>query len=112
MTGTLTMSGAPATNVDMGLQRSGDCNNDNLVTAPDFILIKNAFGKASGQVGYDNRGDINGDQLLTSPDFIQLKNNFGFGGAFSDNRDMARSPGSYSILEPTGLRLCPSPSDC
>jgi hypothetical protein len=81
VTGTLTLAGAPVTNVEMGLQRAGDCNNDNLVNSQDFIILKNAFGRSAGQVGYDNRADITGDQIIGSTDFVQLKNNFGFGGA-------------------------------
>jgi hypothetical protein len=81
VSGTLTLTGASITTQEMGLQRSGDCNNDNLVSAPDFVLLKNAFGKSVGQPGYDNRADFTGDQLVTSGDFVQLKNNFGFSGA-------------------------------
>ena len=80
MTGTLTLTGAPITNVEMGSQRAGDCDNNNLVNSPDFIILKNAFGKSVGQVGYDNRADFTGDQVIGSTDFVQLKNNFGLGG--------------------------------
>jgi hypothetical protein len=81
VTGTLTLVGAPVTNLEMGLQRAGDCNNDNLVNSQDFIILKIAFGRSAGQFGYDNRADFTGDQIIGSTDFVQLKNNFGFGGA-------------------------------
>ena len=80
VTGTLTLAGAPITNVEMGLQRAGDCDNNNLVNSPDFVILKNAFGKSAGQVGYDNRADFTGNHIIGSTDFIQLKNNFGLGG--------------------------------
>jgi hypothetical protein len=81
ITGTLTLTGALLTNVEIGTMRAGDCNNDNLVTSADFIILKNTFGKAIGQVGYDNRADFTGDTVITSVDFTLLKSNFGFGGA-------------------------------
>jgi hypothetical protein len=81
VSGTLTLAGASITNVEMGVQRAGDCSNDNLVIANDFVLLKNSFGKSAGQVGYDNRADITGDQVVNSPDFVLLRLNFGLGGA-------------------------------
>ena len=73
--------GASSTSVEMGLQRAADCNNDNLVTAVDFIEFKVSFGLQPGQPGWDSRADFNGDRLVTAVDFIQMKVNFGFGGA-------------------------------
>ena len=81
ITGTLTLSGAAITNVEVGTIRAGDCNNDNLVNANDFIILKNTFGKGTGQPGYDNRADFTGDGVISSADFTLLKANFGFGGA-------------------------------
>lgn len=81
VSGTLTLTGASITNQEMGVQRSGDSNNDNIVNASDFIVLKNTFGKSIGQPGYDNRADFSGDTVVNSSDFILLKNNFGFSGA-------------------------------
>jgi hypothetical protein len=78
--GTVALTGAALTPAEMGLQMAGDSNNDNLVTSQDFIILKNTFGKSSGQVGYDNRADFTGDQIIGSTDFVLLKNNFGQGG--------------------------------
>jgi hypothetical protein len=80
MTGTLTLTGIAITGVEMGLQRAGDCDNNNLVSSSDFIILKSAFGKAAGDPGYDNRADITGDRTVGSVDFTQLKGNFGLGG--------------------------------
>src|SRR5204863_9900616 len=73
--------GPLGTQVEMGMLRSGDCDGNNLITVPDFVILKNAFGKGVGEPGYDNRADITGDRTIGSTDFIQLKNNFGLGGA-------------------------------
>src|SRR5205823_6043208 len=70
-----------ATNAEMGLVRVGDCDNDNAVTATDFIILRNTFGKGLGDPGYDDRGDLNGDHVVTTGDFILLKANFGLSGA-------------------------------
>jgi len=42
--GVLTLTGAPIVHVEMGLQRAGDINRDNVVNAVDFSLLRNNFG--------------------------------------------------------------------
>jgi Dockerin type I domain len=79
--GVVTLTGAPTTSAEMGLARAGDCNNDNLVSAPDFIILKNTFGKGSADPGYDGRADFTGDAQVSVSDFILLKSSFGSGGA-------------------------------
>ena len=65
----------------MGLMRVGDANNDNVINAVDFTLLKSTFGKSMGDPGYDDRADFNGDLVVNSGDFTLLKGNFGIGGA-------------------------------
>lgn len=79
--GSANLTAGTTTNVEMGLQRAADCNNDNLITAVDFIEFKLSFGQQPGQPSWDGRTDFNGDQRTTAVDFIQMKVNFGFGGA-------------------------------
>jgi Dockerin type I domain/FG-GAP-like repeat len=79
--GTANLSGAPQTNVEMGLMRAGDCNNDNVISVQDFNILKNTFGKANGDPGYDARADFNGDNAVSVQDFNLLKGNFGQGGS-------------------------------
>ena len=79
--GTVNLTGAPVTNVEMGTMRAGDANNDNLVNVQDFNILKNTLGKACGDVGYDDRADFTGDCLVNVQDFNQQKNNFGSSGA-------------------------------
>lgn len=79
--GTFNLVGAPQTNVEMGLMRAGDCNNDNVVSAQDFNILKGTFGKASGDPSYDSRADLNGDNAVSAQDFNLLKGNFGTGGS-------------------------------
>jgi hypothetical protein len=66
--------------VEMGLMRAGDCNRDNVVNAQDFSIVKNSFGKALGDEGYDVRADLNGDSIVSSRDFSLLRGNFGMAG--------------------------------
>jgi hypothetical protein len=79
--GLVALMGLPQTNQEMGLMRAGDCNNDNVVNATDFNILRNSFGKAVGDPGYDARADLNGDQVVNASDFSLLRNNFGFAGA-------------------------------
>jgi hypothetical protein len=78
--GSLTLTGAPVTNVEMGLMYVGDANDDNVVSAGDFTILRATFGKSVGMPGYDDRADFSGDQVVNSSDFILLKSNFGTGG--------------------------------
>ncbi|MFL5731609.1 MAG: dockerin type I domain-containing protein, partial [Chloroflexia bacterium] len=66
---------------EMGLQLTGDANNDNVVNASDFAILKNSFGKSQGQLGYDARSDFTGDQVVNALDFTLLRGNFGTAGA-------------------------------
>lgn len=55
----------------------GDANDDNCVNAPDFSILRTAFGKSQGQPGYDPRADFNQDGAVNAPDFSLLRTNFG-----------------------------------
>src|SRR5439155_5413365 len=77
VTGTLTLAGAPATSVEMGLMSVGDVNNDNFVGLADFNIMDASYGRRYGDPGYDDRADFTGDRLVNVADFNLLKNNFG-----------------------------------
>src|SRR5439155_4962624 len=62
--GTLVLSGATTTQVEMGLQKAGDCNNDNVVNALDFNILRQTFGKAIGDAAYDSRADHTADKVV------------------------------------------------
>lgn len=79
--GTLALAGVTTTNVEMGLMRAGDCNNDNVITVLDFNIMKLAFGKGIGEIAYDDRADFTGDQIVSVLDFNLQKRNFELGGA-------------------------------
>jgi hypothetical protein len=78
--GTVTLTGAPVSQ-EMGLMRAGDCDNNNVVNAVDFAILRATFGKSSGQAGYDDRADFTADGLVDAVDFTLLKGNFGHAGA-------------------------------
>jgi titin len=78
--GTVTLSGAPTTTVELGLQRAGDLDNNNLVDVTDFSLTRATFGKTCGDSGYDGRADWTGDCLVDISDFALLRGNFGLVG--------------------------------
>jgi hypothetical protein len=66
--------------VEMGLMRAGDANNDNCVSVLDFTILKNTFGKTVGDPGYDPRADFNNDNAVSVADFNLEKSNFGLCG--------------------------------
>jgi hypothetical protein len=79
--GSVNLMGGPTTSAEMNLMKTGDSNNDNVITVLDFSIIKATFGKGAGDPSYDDRGDFTGDQLVSVLDFNLLKGNFGTGGA-------------------------------
>ncbi len=79
--GQVTLSGAPVTQQELGLQRAGDVNNDNLVDITDFTLVRASFGKVCGDAGYNGQADWTGDCLVDITDFTLLRSNFGQPGA-------------------------------
>ena len=79
--GTVLLTGALTTTMEVGLMLAADAKNDNVVSATDFSALRGTFGKAYGDPGYDDRADFNGDLVVNSSDFNLLRNNFGMGGA-------------------------------
>jgi hypothetical protein len=79
--GTVALAGDVVNNVEMGLMRAGDANDNNVVEVTDFTVLRAGFGKSVGQLGYDDRADFSGDQVVSVTDFTLLRNNFGTGGA-------------------------------
>jgi hypothetical protein len=79
--GQVTLSGAPTTAVELGQQRAGDVDNNNLVDITDFSLLRATFGKACGDAAYDGRADSTGDCLVDITDFTLQRGNFGQSGA-------------------------------
>ncbi len=79
--GVVNLVGAPGTQVEMGLMRAGDANNDNLVSVADANIVRRTFGLCIGDVGYDARGDFDNSNCVSVVDFNLLRSNFGFGGA-------------------------------
>lgn len=79
--GTISLTGAQTTSLEIGLMRVGDCNNDNAITVQDFNIEKLSFGKGQGESGYDARADFDGNDRVNVLDFNLLKVNFGQGGA-------------------------------
>ncbi len=75
------IGGAPVTNVDMGVMRTGDASNDNWVNISDFNILKVSFDSTCGSPIYDNRTDFTGDCYVNISDFTPLKRNFGQDGA-------------------------------
>jgi hypothetical protein len=69
------------TQVDLGLLRSGDANNDNHVTILDFSILAATYATSSGDPAFDHRADFNGDGYIDILDFSLLATHFAESGA-------------------------------
>jgi hypothetical protein len=78
--GTVVLTGALITTQEMGLMRVGDCDNNNVINVQDFNILKNTFGQAIGDPGYDDRANFNGDGAVNVVDFNLQRPNFGTAG--------------------------------
>lgn len=57
--------------------RNGDGDGSNVVDSADFKLVNQAFGKSSGEPGYDPAADLNGDGEVGPADITWVSTNFG-----------------------------------
>src|SRR5262249_14905909 len=78
--GSVSLTGAASTSMEMGQQPAGDADNSNLVSSADFAIMRATFGKSFGQPGYDARADFDNSDAVSSADFTLLRSSFGFGG--------------------------------
>jgi hypothetical protein len=65
---TATFTGVATFSTIVGLFMPGDVNGDLKVDCSDLALIKAAFGKTSGQAGFDARADVNFDGVVNVKD--------------------------------------------
>jgi hypothetical protein len=65
----------PSIQFEGGLMKGGDANNDNLITAQDFNILKSEFG-----LGGVRRSDFDNSGVVNAQDFNILKGNFGQSG--------------------------------
>lgn len=78
--GTFTLAGNSHTNLEVGLMKAGDSNNDNVINIVDFNILKFVFGTGIHDPTYDDRADFTSDQVVTVIDFNLMKFNFGIQG--------------------------------
>jgi hypothetical protein len=67
--------------VELGLLRAGDADDNNCVGIADFNVLRLSFGKVAGQSGYDPRADFNDDNIVNILDFSLLRASYGLCGA-------------------------------
>jgi hypothetical protein len=72
---------AGSTNVNLGLLRSGDADNDNRVTVADLSILATAYRTGEGDAAYDLRADFNSDGAVDIRDFSLLATHFSQVGA-------------------------------
>ena len=61
--------------------RAGDANDDNIITALDFNILKGSYGMGIGDPYYDDRADFNRDTTVNAVDFSLLKASFSQAGS-------------------------------
>jgi hypothetical protein len=68
---------APSTLVNLGTLLEGDANNNGKVNIQDFGVLAAAYGKTSGDAGYNSSADFNCDGKVNITDFGLLASNYG-----------------------------------
>jgi hypothetical protein len=92
----------PTYNLEVGLMKGGDANNDNLITALDFGILRNEFG-----FGGVRRPDFDNSGVVNTQDFNILKANFGQSGCPSI---LSPGGGGGSVEAPRGGSKSPAKS--
>gem|GEM_PF-2457590 len=59
---------------------NGDCNDDNVITTDDYLILSNSFDTAAGDATYDDRADLDGNDVITTDDYLILSTNFDLSG--------------------------------
>jgi hypothetical protein len=67
----------PSTDVNMGTLLEGNANNDIRINILDFGILSGAFGKVSGDTGYNAMADFDRNGRINIQDFGLLSGNFG-----------------------------------
>ncbi len=81
----------PGTNLlDLGQFLTGDADDNNAVSLPDFSVLSGTFQLVVGNPGFDSRADFNADGGVTLTDFSLLSGNFQAGGASAGGAYSAR----------------------
>ncbi len=92
--------------LDFGLLREGDANNDNAVDLLDFSTLAPAFATVAGDAGFEPQADFDVDGWVGLVDFSLLAANFGRMGDIDP-----RAPGdSYAVAPVVVLSLAPETS--
>ncbi|WP_229505057.1 M12 family metallo-peptidase [Massilia mucilaginosa] len=68
-------------NADIGIHLAGDQNIDGKVDCADLALVKAAFGKRSGQDGFDARADVLADGVVNARDLTYVAQRLAKGAA-------------------------------
>ncbi len=84
--------------INFGVLREGDANDDNYVTLTDFSILAGTFGKCEATLGYDSRPDFNEDGCVVITDFSLLASNFGAQGANRPEPQRASQPAAASAV--------------
>ena len=67
----------PSTDVNMGTLLEGDADGSNVVNLGDFSLLAKAYGKSTGESGFDSRTDFDCSGTVNLSDFSLLAINYG-----------------------------------
>ena len=109
--GTVTLTGAPTTQLDIGVLLGGDANDNNIVDAVDYTILRAAFGTSCGAPTYDARADFDNNCAVNSTDFGQLKANFAVLGAPPYSAVPPASGDAYTKIQPGGAGNCTAPAN-
>ncbi len=62
--------------IDLGLLREGDANDDNAVNVQDFVILRHAYFTEKGSPKLAARADVDADNRINVRDFALLRSNY------------------------------------
>jgi hypothetical protein len=105
--GTVTLTGAPTTQLEIGSMAAGDANNDNVKDGIDHSILRAHFGQACGGDPLCARADFDNNGVVNAMDFAV--HGFGMLGAPPDSPVPPSSGNAFLSLQPGSGGNCSAP---
>jgi hypothetical protein len=109
--GTVTLTGAPTTQLEIGSMTVGDSDDNNVIDMVDYTILRAAVGASCGDPTYDARADFNNDCTINASDYTLLSGNVSRLGAPPDSPVPPSNGDAFMALQPGIAGNCNAPAN-